>query len=282
MRRKDEFFYRMHDEFVRDDCVNIMLGHNNKMLLFGNNDLMYSKDESINAYMNDDRRYLFPYSDVLSYKERINPLIKLNFTNQILDIEKPYIKVNDNLISKITVHKDEKGAIVHTKVLNGKFNKNYKSKLVNREELEKYLENGTIAGDEYIKSYVFDIDSNTYNKELTEEKVWIDNEITRLKNIILDNQQYDERTTLHMIDAVNNIKDIEPFFCIEKKIMIKFKENGEMVLEPFAVKYLSHDNYEILTTSMPITKETLSMIKNTVDLSKIKTTKAPKIKKLTK
>ena len=28
MRRKDEYFYRMNDEFVRDDCVNIMLGHN--------------------------------------------------------------------------------------------------------------------------------------------------------------------------------------------------------------------------------------------------------------
>ena len=282
MRRKDEFFYRMHDEFVRDDCVNIMLGHNNKMLLFGNNDLMYSKDKAINAYMKDDRRYTFPYSDTLSYKERINPFIKLNFTNQILDIEKPYIKINDNLISKITVHKDEKGAIVHTKILNGKFDKNYKDKLVDRKDLEKYLENGTIDGEEYVKSYVFDIASNIYNKELTKENVWIDNEITRLENLILDNQEYDERTTLHMIDAVNNIKDIKPFFCVRKKIMIKFKENGEIVLEPFAVKYLSPDNYEIYRTTLSITKETLSMIKDIVDLSKIKTTKSPKIKKLTK
>lgn len=52
------------------------------------------------------------------------------FVNQILDFEKPYIRINDGCINKITAFKDGEDAIVHAKILN-KFN---------NKELKQFLE----------------------------------------------------------------------------------------------------------------------------------------------
>ena len=45
---KDEIFYRMHNEYVGNGYIQVMLGHHGKMLLFGNNGLMYSDNSDKN------------------------------------------------------------------------------------------------------------------------------------------------------------------------------------------------------------------------------------------
>lgn len=59
--------------------------------------------------------------------------------------------------------------------------------------------------------------------------------------------------------------------------MIKFKQNGEVKIDAFVVKYLERGKYEIALADLPVTMESLSMIKSKAELPVIKTMKEPKI-----
>ena len=148
MKKFDEMVEKMHSHYVADDYIQIMLAYHNYLLLFGNNDLMYFRnfieshpsisEGSRNVYLDDERKNNFPYSQIPEHIERVLLFRKLNFVNQILDFEKPYIRINDGFITKMTAFKDGDEAIVHTKILNGKLC-DKRTKRITREELETYL-----------------------------------------------------------------------------------------------------------------------------------------------
>ena len=116
MKKFDEMVAKMHSHYVADDYIQIMLAYRDYLLLFGNNDLMYFKnfiashpsirEGSKNVYLDDERKNNFPYSQIPEHIERVLLFRKLNFVNQILDFEKPYIRINDGFITKMTAFKD--------------------------------------------------------------------------------------------------------------------------------------------------------------------------------
>ena len=278
----------MHSHYVADDYIQIMLAYHNYLLLFGNNDLMYFRnfieshpsisEGSRNVYLDDERKNNFPYSQIPEHIERVLLFRKLNFVNQILDFEKPYIRINDGFITKITAFKDGDEAIVHTKILNGKLC-DEKTKTITREELETYLKTGSLEQldeNEYEDTSIFDMNGKLYNPRLELEQKWIDEEKERLSRIIDESDRYKECTKNELQRAISTLDDISPF-VLTPKIMIKFKQNGEVKIDAFVVKYLERGKYEIALADLPVTMESLSMIKSKAELPVIKTMKEPKI-----
>lgn len=278
---------KMHSHYVADNYIQIMLAYRNYLILFGNSDLMYFKnfiesnpsirEGSRNVYLEDERRNNFPYSQIPEHIERVL-FRKLNFVNQILDFEKPYIRINDGFITKITAFKDGDEAVVHTKILNGKLC-DEKTKTITREELETYLKTGSLEQldeNEYEDTSIFDMNGKLYNPRLELEQKWIDEEKERLSRIIDESDRYKESTKNELQRAISTLDDISPF-VLTPKIMIKFKQNGEVKIDAFAVKYLERGKYEIALADLPVTMESLSMIKSKAELHVIKTMKEPKI-----
>ena len=288
MKRFDEMVVKMHSHYVADNYIQIMLAYHNYLLLFGNNDLMYFRnfieshpsisEGSRNVYLDDERKNNFPYSQIPEHIERVLLFRKLNFVNQILDFEKPYIRINDGFITKITAFKDGDEAIVHTKILNGKLC-DEKTKTITREELETYLKTGSLEQldeNEYEDTSIFDMNGKLYNPRLELEQKWIDEEKERLSRIIDESDRYKESTKNELQRAISTLDDISPF-VMTQKIMIKFKQNGEIKIDAFVVKYLERGKYEIALADLPVTMESLSMIKSKAELPVIKTMKEPKI-----
>lgn len=288
MKKFDEMVAKMHSHYVADDYIQIMLAYRDYLLLFGNNDLMYFRnfieshpsisEGSRNVYLDDERKNNFPYSQIPEHIERVLLFRKLNFVNQILDFEKPYIRINDGFITKITAFKDGDEAIVHTKILNGKLC-DEKTKTITREELETYLKTGSLEQldeNEYEDTSIFDMNGKLYNPRLELEQKWIDEEKERLSRIIDESDRYKESTKNELQRAISTLDDISPF-VLTPIIMIKFKQNGEVKIDAFVVKYLERGKYEIALADLPVTMESLSMIKSKAELPVIKTMKEPKI-----
>lgn len=273
MKKFDEMVEKMHSHYVADDYIQIMLAYHNYLLLFGNNDLMYFRnfieshpsisEGSRNVYLDDERKNNFPYSQIPEH---------------IVDFEKPYIRINDGFITKITAFKDGDEAIVHTKILNGKLC-DEKTKTITREELETYLKTGSLEQldeNEYEDTSIFDMNGKLYNPRLELEQKWIDEEKERLSRIIDESDRYKESTKNELQRAISTLDDILPF-VLTPKIMIKFKQNGEVKIDAFVFKYLERGKYEIALADLPVTMESLSMIKSKAELPVIKTMKEPKI-----
>ena len=288
MKKFDEMVAKMHNHYVADDYIQIMLAYQNYLLLFGNNDLMYFKifieshpsirEGSKNVYLEDERKNNFPYSQIPEHIERVLLFRKLNFVNQILDFEKPYIRINDGFITKMTAFKDGDEAVVHTKILNGKLC-DKRTKTINREELETYLKTGSLEQldeNDYEDTSIFDMNGKLYNPGLELEQKWIDEEKERLSRIIDESDMYKESTKNELQRAISTLDDISPF-VLTQKMMIKFKQNGEIKIDAFVVKYLERGKYEIALADLPVTMESLSMIKSKAELPVIKTMKEPKI-----
>lgn len=287
MKKFDEMVEKMHSHYVADNYIQIMLAYRNYLILFGNSDLMYFKnfiesnpsirEGSRNVYLEDERRNNFPYSQIPEHIERVL-FRKLNFVNQILDFEKPYIRINDGFITKITAFKDGDEAVVHTKILNGKLC-DRRTKTITREELETYLKTGSLEQldeNEYEDTGIFDMNGLLYNPKVELEQKWIDEEKKRLSRIIDESDRYKESTKNELQRAISTLDDISPF-VMTQKIMIKFKQNGEIKIDAFVVKYLERGKYEIALADLPVTMESLSMIKSKAELPVIKTMKEPKI-----
>ena len=288
MKQNSETLSKINYHYVSDDCVQIMMAYRDYLLLFGNNDVMYFKNlkksypfylEKIkNVYLSDERKESFPYSQIPEHIERRSLFQKMNFTNQILNFERPYVRVNDGLISKMEVFKDGQEAIVHRQILNDKLC-NKRCRIVTSEEFEKYLDEGSLTQlDENDYQYVkiFDINGTLYNSGEEMLQTLLHAEKEKLARIIDENEQYDLRKKTELFHSISMIDHILPFVFVSK-VMVKFKQNHDIKIDVFEVKYLGSETYEIRLADLPVTRESLSMIKQNFKRSTLKTMREPKI-----
>lgn len=283
MEKYYETVKKVNRIYVNDNYMQLMMGYRDYLLLFGNNELMYYKKMSLleqrtrNVYLDDERRKNFPYSQIPEHIEKIKFLFKRRLVNQILDFEKPYIKVNDKVISKITAFKDDDGAIIHSQILNGKLS-DQKTQIITRKELEYYLKTGfleQIDAEEYESIGIFDENGILYSSTINSEQYYLEQEKQKLSSLINGRYEYNERTKKELQAAINALNQIEPFYIMEEKMMIKFKEKDEMKLESFLVKYLENNRYEITIAELPLPVVNLSTIKENYPI--IKSGREPKI-----
>jgi len=275
---------KMHSYSVAGDCVQYMAGYENYLMVFGNNDLMYFKnvDESIhllygeskNAYLKDERRNKFPYSQIPEHIERVSLFRKLIFANQIFDFGKPYILMFDGALAVVTVFKVGEEALAYSKQFAGKLS-NERTRVITSKELEIYLATGSLEQldeNDYNNSFIFDNSGRLYEPYAVNERLEqtsFNNEKQRQQRIIDD---YIEDKFQKNI----KLEKIAPFI-VTQKMMIKFKQNGEIKLDHFVIKYLQRGEYEITLRDELIPMESLSMLKLIEELPIIETMIEPKI-----
>ena len=287
MKKISEAVVKVDKNCIADDHIQIMIGYRNYLLLFGNNDLMYFKHfkdshhsmskDYINIYFEDERRNKFPYSQIPEHIGRGYFFRKYNFTNQILDFEKPYIVIFDGTIRKMTAFKDGDDAIIHHKLYFELCNK--RTGTITREELETYLKTGSLDQldeNQYEETTIFDMNGKLYNPEIELEQKWIEKEKEELLRMIDESIMYQEREKEELQRAISTLDDISPFFLFQR-MMIKFKPNGEVKIDAFNIKYLEKGKYQITLEDIPMTMENLSTIKSKFELSTIPTMKPTKI-----
>lgn len=282
-----EMVSRMHEEYTSDDCVQLMLSYIDYLIFFGNNDLMYFKNYTetepslyngyVNEYLKDKRRKSFPYHNIEEHIDRVF-FNKLTFANQILDYERPYIKVADKIISQVVPYHDSEGSYIHTKILNGEFGKT-KCYDITRSEIENYSKIGSFSDKEdkeYQECFIFNLEGSVYGNRIASEEEWINQEKDRLRRVIKNDDRYGPITKFELTNAIDNLDEIAPF-DISPRLMLKFKSNGEIDIDLFQIKYVRRGVYKLFISTAKPRMETLSSIKEKLQESKIQKLREPRI-----
>ncbi len=284
---KLEFINQLGSVFSRDDYVQIMLGYQDYMILFGNGKCMYyhnlehDNTSYVNSYLNDERRSEFPYSTIPEHVQRIGLFDKYHFVNQILDYEKPYLSIRDGVLEEIVSYKDGNKSLIHNKILVGDSTTRVK-RIVSRAELDNYLQNGYGSNSSNKAVEMFSDDGRFYDRELpTEEEIIEDEKEFLLK--ALNYQRFNDyryeyrnrRIYNELEQLVSVLEKVEPIYW-SPYFLLTIMEDGSMHLEYIKFTFLDFDKYELETVEIPITKESLQAIKARIN-SPIKELEKPKI-----
>ncbi len=304
MRQIKEFAERLHSEYVKDDCIQIMLGYRNFAQIYGNGKLMYyhylcrdikvsgnetaiinidkmNKYNYKNEYLLDERSSNFPFASTPCHSERVRLIYKLIFTNQILDYNKPYIKVNDGWITKLVAYKDKEGAIVHTSILNN-IHTIPRKITVSKEELEEYLKNGSLSGYDnidYNSVQIFDLKGGLYDIELRSRDYYSKRTEKELTTYLEVCNESEDRFKSKLKDIIQENDNPLEYCVLSNKNMIKFNDKGETKIDVFGVRYVGNDKYLITIANIPLDIEELSDIKKRLGEDNIEYAKAPKMKR---
>lgn len=283
--RNKVFVSRLKSDYIGNDCVQVMLPYNNFHQLYGNNKIMFNdyrlnsvsicEEENThlsinktgkykNVYVEDDKRKSFPHNDIPEHSERNGLFRRINYVNQILNFEKPYIKINDGMMSQITAYKDGDSAIVQTKLIDDKNAFNYK--ICNREEIVKYLQTGSLTEideNNYEKTYFFDKNGGIYDINLKHDLDIINQKIDILSkgNISLIDSLNFWPIFFHDFGVNLEHNNFDSFVLFNKRI-IKFTKEGKINIDRFHIIFLDINKYLIIIDSMPIVIDSLREIKN--------------------
>lgn len=289
MKNKNGIMYKFHDSFVNDDCVQISLGFKNYLMLFGDGDLRYFKNFLIptdniqkdkNSYLVDYRSSFFPYSTIPEHVEKVSLFKKRVFVNQIFDFNKPYILVRDGTLLKNIIFKESRDAYIYCEPL---IEKKFTTReiLINREQLEDYYKKGILPNydsNNYSKKYIINVNGSILDDKIITEEHLLENMKNSLIEEIDNSSIFDDIMYYNLLlKAVENMNEMIPCIIVNECFMIKFKDNGDMSIDKFSVKYYKKNKYIINITNIPVNVETLEMIKSNVQLSKIRMLTEPKI-----
>ncbi len=143
MKKVTEVIQRVESHYVGDDCIQVMTPYRNTITILNKDGIIYSHKKgslpSINKYVEDERRKQFPYSNIPMHYSRVGLFSKMNYANQLLNFEEPYIRIGDGGIIESFAVKDKNEALLINKILTG----NKRSVFVTRTELEEMFSNST-------------------------------------------------------------------------------------------------------------------------------------------
>lgn len=288
MKKVSEVVQRIASHYVGDDCIQVMAPYRNTITILNQDGIIYSHKEgshaSINKYVEDERRKQFPYSNIPTHYSRVGLFEKINYANQLLNFEEPYIRIGDGVIIESFAVKDESEALLINKILTG----DRRSIYVTRAELEELFSNLSI-GKKYI-IYLDDesIDIGEFHPIASEEQIYnfVQSQIT--ENVAEFRKYVDNNSSstvgwyllqhplfLDFVEQsaqgfdLNNMKlDIE--LKGGKAIIVKSNGN-DMTMQYVGAHFVSLDNYRIDIVDIPVNKYTLDQLKHlspTIDRTK--------------
>lgn len=157
MSMKIQKIKKLNKAYIGDGIVQIMMPYKEEYLtiLSGDGLLYHSSDDSYyNEYLEDQRRYQFPFFSIPVHREKKNGNI-ITYVNEIYEIAKPYIVLKDGKIiqdSVFCISKDLKEYVQVQRVLTPKLFS--MSKNVNFNEIDKHIHyiNSIDEGKKYIFS----------------------------------------------------------------------------------------------------------------------------------
>lgn len=285
---KKECVQRINSWYVGDDCIQIAVSYRNALSILSQDTVLYHHYHSsncfINEYLDDERRYNFPYSNIPTHCER-RRFTKYNYTNQLFEFDKPYIRIGDGKIVESFVVKDGDEALLVNRLLTGQSEVKYMTnkelqQLFSKVDGEKLICLGYCGGFQLTKdgiSYAFgdeiipdeDVLVSYYREKIRERIVEYNKGDSGLFSDNMMN--YFEKSL-----ATLEINDLPFGFPICENYII-FRTDGEKIkIQDVSAWLQSGNNYKVLVTDIPVHDYCLEQIKFlSEDIAK---TREPKIR----
>ena len=274
--KNNEFVQRIKKQYVGDDCVQVMIPHRNGGITILNCEGMqyhYKPNSTyfLNNYESDKRKEKFPYSNISSHKAIVR-FKKYEFINQLLDYNKVYIDISDDLIKEFYAKKDGKEALVATKII---IPNEQPTKYMTRSELEDLIKSANLGiycydGSTYIKYSIASDDElvNCYKKRLIEMR----------KNEEYFNSSHGELTNF-IVDNIDNITidNVPKGVVVIKDSIFVFSDKNEInSIKSVYAEFVSKDNFMVRIFDYPITIYSLEHLRK-LEQTNLKATPEPKI-----
>ena len=143
MTKVSKVVQKIESHYVGDDCIQVTVPYINTIIILNKDGIIYSHKNGshalINKYVEDERRKQFPYSNIPTHYSRIGLFGKMNYTNQLLNFEEPYIRIGDGVIIESFAVKDKNEALLINNILTS----DNRSISVTRKESEEVFSNST-------------------------------------------------------------------------------------------------------------------------------------------
>lgn len=284
---------RINSWYVGEDCVQIMIPYKNAITILDKNGIVYhhKKGSEIftNNYVNDNRRTQFPYHSIPTHYAKVLGS-KYQYTNQILDFEQPYIRINNGRIIESFVVKDNNEALLVNKIMPFIEKSSFKT----RKEMEDIFKQASNDNEEIYYLYLdgtmpsnnkFVISSE--DSILTSVKNQLSKDVSIFKNYITNENEsnfsrYFEVNDyfLKFVEKSIDKLDLNEFELNMQlfggKTIILVKTSGtDISIKGYDIYFISPDYYKVDSYDIPVTKYTLEQIKYLAP--KIVKSKEPKI-----
>lgn len=266
---------RIPSHYVQEDCIQEMVGYRDGLYIIDSKGFVYKdfpNEETINEYLNDERRFNFPYSNIPTHTKRIG-FRKYKMINRILDFDKVYVHfTGQGIFTEQAIKNGEEALVVFEKMMY--FNEPVEEMLT-REEIEQYFS-------EREDAYYFCKGQPTHALRLPSDEQIL-NKFKKEVEINLTDNTTDRTTSLESIDElIENLVDSitidqvpanYDFLAKDNNILVVSNVNGVIQIETIDIKFMAENLFKLIKKSLPIRFYTYEDIKD----SKIYDSKEPEI-----
>lgn len=279
MKKKSfEYVQRIKNNYVCDDCIQIMIPHLGDTISILNSDGMTYHVEPnssffVDKYVSDPRKEQFPYSQISTHREVLKGK-KVEFINQLYDFNRVYIIIADNEIREYFVVKDGEEALMVTKHIIPNYEQ---SQILNRAQFEELFKiaNGGIfyldgrGGANGLTNFSLPSNErilNWYKEQLIEEKKEEQRYYEISGNNELTNYFYRSIEKLTIEDVPSDI-----IFC-EGLILVSVEEGKKIKsIKGINAKYMGPDKFIVEIYDFPITIYNLEHLQHLEQINSRKT-----------
>lgn len=290
MKKTNKFVQKIKNHYVSDDCVQVMIPYQDTLTIINQDGILYHHKPGssvyINKYLEDERRKLFPYSNIPTHYSRIF-FKKITYTNQILDFEKPYIRIGNGFWLESYVVKDNNQALLIS-VIN---QPDERIEHMTYDELLKFIGKSNNNDEEEIYYVSLSGALPINNKEVIPSKEEIHNYIRKSlsENVTDFKREISEpessvgrylRDNPWFIEYVDqNLKNIDYSsidfnYKVDEPMLIVRINNGNITIQGVEIIFVKEDDYKVNIYDIPVTKYSLEQLKG---VPKINITREPRI-----
>jgi len=291
-KKVNEIVQRVNSWYVGDDCAQLMVPYKNAITILDRNGIVYHHKEGsevfINKYVTDERRKRFPYHSIPTHYTKFFDG-RYQYTNQLLDFEQPYMRINDGSLIESYVVKDKSEALLVSKIMPIVKKTSFKT----REEIEEMIKQPTQENEKIYYIYldgtmpknnefgivseeeIFNYIKEQLSKNVADFREYMGNEPDSTVSRYLKRNEFFLRFIEKNIDKLD-LNDYQMNLQIGSKSILLVRTNGtDISLQGLDIYFIAPDHYKVDTYDMPITKYTLEQLKYLSP--KIAKTKEPKI-----
>lgn len=255
---------RIPSHYVQEDCIQEMVGYRDGLCIIATDGIVFNDfndDETINRYLNDERRFNFPYNNIPTHIRRIG-LRKYKMVNRILDFDKVYVHFTEQgIFTEQAIKNGEETLVVFEKMMY--FNEP-EEEMLTREELEQYFSE---REDAYYfckgqpnRSLILPSDEQILNKFKKEvEQELTDNTTDRTTSLECIDNLIENLVDSITIDQVPANYD---FLARNNNILVISNNNGVIQVEAVDIKFMANNLFKLVKKSLPIKFYTYEDIKD--------------------
>lgn len=264
--------------YVGSDCAQVMIPFDKSLSIFSEEGLTfygrgYRENKIDNThYIQDERKKQFPYNETPYHWTRKNLFSKVIYVNQLFDFNKPYVLINNGILSECYVAKaDDKTYIIQTDFTVDK-EVAIVNKYIEKEKVYDYF-GELINNNDGKKTYIIDSTGKHLNICFDEK------ERKQKRNELIDFLK--QKKMLYSSDE-HNIWYHNAEFILEDNFMLPFDnplfmiklDDNEMQIKYIQLSSLNEEMVKIMSFNIPVERYSLEQISKIVKNS-IKKLKEP-------